>query len=62
MNPCAYMANPNLHVRLLLDLNQEVDAQDRSALFRLGTQLTQAHAWDDLLKKITQQIQGTTSW
>lgn len=45
MNQCAYMANANLHIRLLLDLNQEVDALDRSALSRLEIQLTQAHVW-----------------
>ncbi len=52
------MANANLYVMRFLGLNLEDGVPDHSVLSRFRTRLTQAHAWDDLLEKINQQIQG----
>lgn len=52
------MANANLYVMRFLGLSLEDDVPDHSVLSRFRTRLTQAHAWDDLLEKINQQIQG----
>ncbi len=52
------MANANLHVMRFLGLSLEDDVPDHSVLSRFRTRLTQAHAWDGLLEKINQQIQG----
>ncbi|WP_295623891.1 transposase [uncultured Nitrosomonas sp.] len=47
-----------MYVMRFLSLNLEHDVPDHSVLSRFRTRLPQAHAWDDLLKKINQQIQG----
>ena len=52
------MANSNLYVMRFLGLDLEDDVPDHSVLSRFRTRLTAAHAWDDLLAQINQQIQA----